>query len=578
MVDINVNKNQGLISAIKTKLSAENISTSNITWNVWIKILEQVKNENEQNKAEGKDLIYYKGSDINGSSKDNFIIFQGVIKFSQTLWNNICKLARGESLNETPAVNSDKTERKEGNSNDIALQNRTNTSKAINAIVQNLSALELPANVDKSKIREIVLRLSERGVELPQQSVSVADMTASLLVDLLKELIPNLSREEINYYAIKNAAKFVPDDTIRGRKCSDLINNETIIKNMVYGATSEDVQLDTINKLSPNNFINDLNGISEVEPNAEIRQHVEQARDELVSALHGFTNIQLETLGISPEKRDRLLTYLQNIKYDSKGESMYATGIWICVSSELKDYKDPANMITMLMHEANHCDEMFLAKFPEEAEDNNLNYRDSAGNPVNKNITNTKAEERACERLGLLTAAILYPNYSRYGRPASEYIDSQGRPTKALEDDINTWVDGYTNYPEDLQGTLVVEHMFHPEEIQDLSNEQKKQKIRIESGDILRVNGKDYPIGGDDGIIFSPVDSAPIFQFVRNQEGLNGKIVFDSIKPSQDELILVNKRMGNKNGEPFDYTSGTNGISIELIKKDGSVFKAKLYP
>ena len=52
-VNINVNKDQGLISAIKTKLGAENINTSNITWNVWTKILEQVKNENEQNKAEG---------------------------------------------------------------------------------------------------------------------------------------------------------------------------------------------------------------------------------------------------------------------------------------------------------------------------------------------------------------------------------------------------------------------------------------------------------------------------------------------------------------------------------------------
>lgn len=576
MVDINVNKNQGLISAIKTKLTAENINASNISWNVWTKILEQVKNENEQNKAEGKELIYRKGSDINGNGKENFVIFQGVIKFSQTLWSNICKLAKGESIDDTPSHNQ--TVINEDNPNDIALQNRTNTSKAISAIVQNVSNFDLPSSIDKSKINDVILQLSEKGVELPQEAVSVGDMTASLLVDLLKKLMPNASEEEINYYAIKNAAKFVPDDTIGGRKCSDLINDENIIKNMAYGATSEDVKLDTINKLNPNNFINDLNGISEVEPNAEIRQNVEQARDGLVSALRGFTDSQLETLGISHEKRDRLLTYLQNIKYDSKGETMHATGIWICVSPELKDYKNPANMITMLMHEANHCDELFLAKFPEEAEDDNLNYRDSAGNPVNKKITNTKAEERACERLGLLTAAILYPDYSRYGRPASEYIDSKGRPTKALDDDINTWVNGYTNYPENLQGALVVEHMFHPEEIQDISNEQKNQKIHIEPGDILRVNGKDYSIGGDNGIIFSPVDSAPIFQFVRSQEGLNGRVVFDFIKPSQDELVLINKRMGNKDGEPFDYTSGTNGISIELIKKDGSVFKAKLYP
>ena len=210
-VSINVNKDQGLISAIKTKLGAENINTSNITWNVWTKILEQVKNENEQNKAEGKELIYHKGSNASGSGKDNFVVFQGVIKFSQTLWNNICKLAKGEPLNESPTANPNQTGNVEGNPNDIALQNRTNTLKAINVIQSNIAKLELPSNVDKSKINEVMAELSKNGLRLPQQSVSVGDMTTSLLVDLLTKLMPNASEEEINYYAIKNAANFVPN-------------------------------------------------------------------------------------------------------------------------------------------------------------------------------------------------------------------------------------------------------------------------------------------------------------------------------------------------------------------------------
>jgi hypothetical protein len=50
MVDINVNKNQGLISAIKTKLNAEQIDTSKCNASIWSQVLEQVTIENEQNK------------------------------------------------------------------------------------------------------------------------------------------------------------------------------------------------------------------------------------------------------------------------------------------------------------------------------------------------------------------------------------------------------------------------------------------------------------------------------------------------------------------------------------------------
>ena len=104
MVDINVNKNQGLISAIKTKLNAEQIDTSKCNASIWSQVLEQVTIENEQNKSEGKNLIYHKGNDMNGDGHSNFVIFQGVIKFSQKLWDNICRIVKGEAIqNNAPA-------------------------------------------------------------------------------------------------------------------------------------------------------------------------------------------------------------------------------------------------------------------------------------------------------------------------------------------------------------------------------------------------------------------------------------------------------------------------------------------
>ncbi len=96
MVDINVNKNQGLISAIKAKLNEEQIDTSTCNASIWSQVLEQVTVENEQ-RADN-DKIYRGGNNINGEGHSNFVIFQGVIKFSQKLWDNICRIVKGESV------------------------------------------------------------------------------------------------------------------------------------------------------------------------------------------------------------------------------------------------------------------------------------------------------------------------------------------------------------------------------------------------------------------------------------------------------------------------------------------------
>ena len=41
---------------------------------------------------------------MNGDGHSNFVIFQGVIKFSQKLWDNICRIVKGESIQNNPQV------------------------------------------------------------------------------------------------------------------------------------------------------------------------------------------------------------------------------------------------------------------------------------------------------------------------------------------------------------------------------------------------------------------------------------------------------------------------------------------
>ena len=88
MVDINIQKNKGLIFSIKTELQSQNYDTTTADNSIWQKVLEQVKVENEQNKQLGKQTIYSGGNDMYGDGHKNFVVDEGIVKFSQTLWDN----------------------------------------------------------------------------------------------------------------------------------------------------------------------------------------------------------------------------------------------------------------------------------------------------------------------------------------------------------------------------------------------------------------------------------------------------------------------------------------------------------
>ena len=259
---------------------------------------------------------------------------------------------------------------------------------------------------------------------------------------------------------------------------------------------------------------------------------------------------------------------------------MQGKGIWIVVSNNCADSDNLANMITMLMHEANHCDENFISKYPEYADKNSICYIEGRNSNADTMMVNTKAEERACETLGLLTTAILHKkgiieDYKRqdpsYKHFVSEYIDSEGKPTKALKEDINNWISGYTNYPEDMKGNITVEHMRN-KDVKDVPSDYKK--LQIQAGDVIVVKQDDGTTKqvtlGQNGAILSPVDSAPIFQLVNAEFG--GRIIFDSLQPTEDEYRLLESR--TKQSEKPDFN---NYQSVSIMRNGKEIYTAKLY-
>lgn len=302
-----------------------------------------------------------------------------------------------------------------------------------------------------------------------------------------------------------------------------------------------------------------------------LKTNVGKAQEFLQTHLANLSDADLEKLGISPAKRDRLLKYISNIKYeeDPLHDTMHGgdknDGYAISVNSKLKNSDNLANMVTMLMHEANHCDEAYLRENPAESELNDTRHRDASGNPITSPRTNSKQEEKACETLGIMTCAILIDkgeipdkNYSRYNNHKfTEYLTNPD----LLTQDIDEWCDrGYTNYIEDFDGNLTVEHMRMPDvDTTGAAN----TKIKIKKGDVVKIGTQEFTIGY--GTYLYNADSAPIFSMP--ELGIAGAhIIFDNIVPTQSEKDKV----GLGHIAPTEQT-------VQIIRNGQVVYTGKVY-
>lgn len=363
----------------------------------------------------------------------------------------------------------------------------------------------------------------------------------------------------------------------------------------------ESPQVEQVTSTADVDKINKLVEVKETPANVTVppnlKRDIEKAQTYLLQQLPKLSDADLKKMGISVEKRDRIMEYLKHITYDTDHDTMQAQGTGIVVSTKCKGTDNLANMVTMLMHEANHCDEKYLAQYPEDSETGDLRHRDSAGKPVKPagTFVNTKEEERACETLGLLTTAVLiengtltgYDNYGRYGTNA-DGVDGHNRVTKYLTDkallkaDVDAWVSGYTNYPEGLHNAgLTVEHLKGGDEEYkvELPLGVRGQTVELKAGDKVTLNGVEYNLGnGENGIVLSPMDSIPVFQVIPKGDTGNemiGHIVFDNVPVHEQEKGFYNHQHNNQNC--FRFLDG-QGQEIVFTREDGTTIKGKFYP
>ncbi len=479
MVDINpdgkfiINEGQGITQGIKQELNLSDEQCLILQKNsVWVQIINEIDKEGNIIVSRNQN------STQNPAKSNNFLVYTGdIIEFSKTCWNKIIRL-----INKTLNTNIHEIEDVESaakNNQQTDSEKEEVCDEAYNKILENINKLNLPANFDKTNIETKLFNVYQAHLKDLPERVELYDITRSMICELLDET--GLSLEE--RYKL-------------GTECANIIYSQNITESGLK--------------------------LSKVSANSELQKKVEEARDILTNALKELDINDLKRIGLDESKRNAILSYLETLYYES-GEysnTMQSTTLngkpVIAINEKLTGYDSIENIITMLVHEANHC------------YDTNFN---------------TKQQERECETLGCLTTALLIEkgilsdaDYGRYPQGCfgaekphkfTDYLTNR----ELLKNDIDTWAGGYTNYLDDASGSITLEHNDT-----DVPNKQ----IRIEAGDIVQIGERKLIIGTD--CYLSGMNSMPIFQVsCHNGEPGATNIVFNGLEPTEKEIAGCGK-------------------------------------
>lgn len=327
---------------------------------------------------------------------------------------------------------------------------------------------------------------------------------------------------------------------------------------------------------------------TEVTPPEQLKKDVQDAQKVLTENLSGMSKEDLAEIGISEAKRDRMINYIKNIRYNADNYgSAQAIGNEVWVSSGC-NYSSKEDLIKLLMHEANHCDENYLFKNPDMSDIGDTRHRDNNGQPVNAARINSIEEEKASERIALLTTAKLIDkgvlsgqNYAPYAPPPqfrapgenlSKYnVTNYLSDRNQLENDLNGWIErSYPGLVENLSGDVTIRHPM------------QKDGLDIKSGDVVKIGDKEYTIGKN-GCYLSAAGRTTVCQLAIHDSngtptGIAGGIVLNGMEPTQEELQSLYNPAGGpvKLNADGMYCLNQNNMPIQIIRDGKVVYNGKM--
>ena len=317
------------------------------------------------------------------------------------------------------------------------------------------------------------------------------------------------------------------------------------------------------------------------------------------------------------------LQCLDEIVYDAdkKGAGHAEAGV-IHIETDNEQVNTTTEMLKLLIHEANHA---FIER--KATQNGNLNYPTKAEETECETLALTATAKlvKASEQ-GTLKGGVL-ESYNIYGNPITDYTDS----SKVNNNEFQNWLQGYNKLADNLNGDITIQHhptanitipdgteeladndcivingqsykissdgqlvqasdtgrklsinhdtaiKYHgklynistqDESIKELSN---NSKLQINGGDLLTIEGFPQIKIGENAML-EGIDNTSITQLIVHQKDFSspkilGTIIFDDMKPTQEELNMVNPNLDSENAIPF------------VIKKsDGTEIRGTCYP
>lgn len=423
------------------------------------------------------------------------------------------------------------------------------------AMTQNQSA-PIQINVDSKGISYGIL------AELKAQNIVTEQNQKKLTGSVWGQIMNEVAKENSdNNKLYEKGSEFKSNFTNENEKTNHWKNNFVIAQAKTIEFSNK---LWTSIKNIVTTAINKTSSTTGIQPSQALKETVTKSQEVLQNNLKNFNTWELSQIGLTPEKRDKILEYIQNVEFDNENfGAAQAKGNKILVSTNNQNPNDIANMITLLIHEANHC------------------YENEQSKAKGKPRINTKEEEIACEQLAMLTTGLLiqkgalgeeYSNFGRYGhltpnsppQPAKNYA---GTNDYKLFQHLNQWVNtNYTNLPDNINGDLTIEHMAQ----NGLTEEQKNNKLKIQKGDIIKIGDKEHKIG-DNGIYLSGMGRTPILQLSQhNSTGgttlYKNKMVLDNLQPTDAEKQFVQLDNSKQPTQTF-----------EIIRNGKTIYTGKIY-
>ena len=222
-------KKGGITQGIANELGLTRAECKQISGSIWTQVINEFNNEQNMNVQNNR------GAKPNADN--NYTVHENaIITFSKECWSKIVGLinsALGKNIQVEEDEQPEQTNQSESTSNDVTAKNEQNLQNAYNELKSMTGLFVKKYNLDENQFVKS-LEDSYQAIlgSLPDSPCNTADLAMNVLMNTLKELMPDNEREAVKNAVIEVAQHYkdVEGANIAGISCKDIIGSSDQIE------------------------------------------------------------------------------------------------------------------------------------------------------------------------------------------------------------------------------------------------------------------------------------------------------------------------------------------------------------